>query len=678
MSKHLSNIQTYRPFAALPFIILLIYALWLGLPEGQHSSVYSASGTWDLSSFNFKNATASIHGRVDYIPAPFLTPDGFSARENEVLRRYPANRNTPATVRVRFLLPYDDYYIISRISTGYADRIYVNGEWQQDVGDLSPEAAGIFYSPTITFIAKAENGIIEIIHQDSNFIYHVHGLYLSGMPDEYNIGNDISTVTYTTNILLGVLISLALVSLLWFMLFHSYRPALLFSLLCLAWFFYTGAMGAKVFVTLLPWFTDPLRIRLMLSITPITVVLMAAIISDMFPGVFHKYIIRSVVGLFSAWVIVFIVVDIGFILDYGLWVCMSMAAVIITYGIITMIKKVRKPDMLTTVFIIGFIIIGYSSIRDILTYLDLNIGSINILLPPFAGANFARVGVIGFLLCQATCILIATMNEMEETKEHERVAKEREQKISNENVALESLARMKTEYLSNISHEIKTPLTVISGNVQEAAELFGELRVENGAVIVDSETIQKSLEKAQSEILRLTRITENSLRISAMQESRARMQILDTAKLFTESAELYNGVIKKNNNTLIVQVMDHLPTIYGNADLLNQVLANLLSNANRYTHGGYIVLRVEKGDSRFVRVNVNDTGEGIPTDILSEIFKRGISYNGGTGIGLSICKEIIEAHGGTIKLESEPGEGTRVVFTVPAYRAGDFGGEISK
>jgi signal transduction histidine kinase len=272
-------------------------------------------------------------------------------------------------------------------------------------------------------------------------------------------------------------------------------------------------------------------------------------------------------------------------------------------------------------------------------------------------------------------ILIATTNEMEEIKRHEQEAKERERSISNENAALERLARMKTEYLSNISHEIKTPLTVIYGNVQEAAELFGELHVENGVAIVDSETIQKTLQKAQSEILRLTRITDNSLRISAMQESRERMQIIDTAKFFAESAELYSGVIKKNNNTLIVQVMDNLPDIYGNADLLSQVLANLLSNANKLTHGGYIVLRVEKGDSRFVRVNVNDTGEGIPADILPEIFKRGISYSDGTGIGLPICKEIIEAHGGTIELASEPGEGTRVTFTVPVYGTEVYGGE---
>jgi signal transduction histidine kinase len=598
-------------------------------------------------------------------------------REAEVFKRYPAIGNSPATVRIRFLLPYDEYYVISRISTGYADRIYVNGEWLQDVGDLSPESAGILFSPTITFIAAPVNGIIEIIHQDSNFIYHVHGLYESGILYEYIFGNDIRKVTYTTNILLGVLISLAIISLLLFLLLHSYRPVLLFSLLCFAWFLYTGAMGAKVFITLIPWFTDTLRIRLMLIITPATVVLMAAIINDMFPGVFHKYIIRTVVGLFSAWIIGFMLADIGFILDYGLLVCMSMAAVIVVYGIITMIKNVRKPDMLKIVFIIGFVILGYPSIRDILTYLNLNIGGINLLLPPFGGTNFARVGVIGFLFCQAASIFIATMNEMEETKRHEQAAMERERIISNENAALESLARMKTEYLSNISHEIKTPLTVVYGNLQEAAELLGELRVENEDVLVDSNNIRRSLLKAQSEILRLSRITENSLRISAMQESREKMQILNTGGFFTSCAKMYSSIIQKSMNTLIIHATGNLPDIYGDADQLSQVLANLLSNANKHTRNGVIKLNVEKADSKFVRVSIHNTGDGIPADILPKLFERGISYSDGTGIGLTICKDIIISHGGTIEVESEPGEGTRVTFTVPVYES-ETPGDSSK
>jgi len=367
-------------------------------------------------------------------------------------------------------------------------------------------------------------------------------------------------------------------------------------------------------------------------------------------------------------------VDIGFILSHGLWICMGMAAIGVTYGILALIRKLRKLEVLQTVFIIGVVIIGYSSLRDIFTYLNLNVDGFNLLLPPFGGTNFARVGVIGFLLCQAASIFIATMNEMEETKRQEQEAMDRERTKADENATLESLARMKTEYLANISHEIKTPLTVISGNVQEVAELFGELRVEDGVAIVDGETIHKSLKKAQNEILRLARITENVLRISAMQESREKMQTLDAAEFFTASAEMYRGVIQKNANTLKIHASENLPGIYGNADQLNQVVANLLSNANKHTSNGVIELRVERGEWKFVRVSVHDTGSGIAADILPEIFERGISDSNGTGMGLAICKNIIEAHGGTITILSSQctmhneESGTTVIFTIPIFK----------
>ena len=123
----LQKLKHISPFAALPLIFLVIAALWLNLPEEQYSSVYSASGVWDLREFNFDHATASIHGRVEYISTPFLAPDEFTARENEALLRYPSIGSAPATVRVRLLLPDDVCYVITRISTGGADRIYVNG-----------------------------------------------------------------------------------------------------------------------------------------------------------------------------------------------------------------------------------------------------------------------------------------------------------------------------------------------------------------------------------------------------------------------------------------------------------------------------------------------------------------------------------------------------------------------
>ena len=223
---------------------------------------------------------------------------------------------------------------------------------------------------------------------------------------------------------------------------------------------------------------------------------------------------------------------------------------------------------------------------------------------------------------------------------------------------LESLSRMKTEYLANISHESKTPLTIISVNVQLAAELYEE----EGA---DGKIIKEALQRAQEEILRVSRITENNLNLAAMQESREKMSEINLSKLIISSTEIRRFVTKRNGNTLMINIPDTLPHVYGNADQLIQVMDNLLTNANNHTKNGQIAIKAEAAYGH-ITVEVTDSGTGIPPKLLPRVFERGVTDSGGTGIGLSLCKKIINNHGGEIWAES-PGQGTAVVFTLPVY-----------
>jgi signal transduction histidine kinase len=243
----------------------------------------------------------------------------------------------------------------------------------------------------------------------------------------------------------------------------------------------------------------------------------------------------------------------------------------------------------------------------------------------------------------------------------EFTAKETEMRLAAENAALDRIARMKSEFLANISHEIKTPLTIISGNVQQAAELYEKTGREDREII-------SSLTDAKDEIMRLARLTQNSLWIASMQENQEQMQILDTSRLITGSAELHRHVIEKNGNTFNVKVGGNLPRILGNADQMIQVMANLLSNANTHTKDGIITVDAHAKDG-FIAVTVTDSGTGINAEMLPHIFERGATV-GGTGIGLSISKEIIKIHGGKIEVSSEYGKGTQAMFRLPVHSKG--------
>jgi signal transduction histidine kinase len=144
------------------------------------------------------------------------------------------------------------------------------------------------------------------------------------------------------------------------------------------------------------------------------------------------------------------------------------------------------------------------------------------------------------------------------------------------------------------------------------------------------------------------------------------MKVLHINALLTNSAEAYRAILEKRGNKLNLAISGGMERVYGNADQLIQVMVNLLSNANRHTKDGVISVEAEDGDS--IKVTVTDSGSGIAPELLPHVFERGVSGRGGTGIGLPICKKIIESHGGTSVVESDPDKGTAVRFTLPVYR----------
>ena len=644
-----AKLKPLLPFAAIALVLLLGYWLWSNASEEQYTSAYSSNGVWDLRDFDFADNVANIRGRVEYIPAAFLTPEEFAAREGEASHAFPGIRNEAATIRIRLLVPDDQYYVITRISTGFADRIYVNGQWLHDVGRFEEATAdsGTLFTLNYTFTAWPVNGVIEIVHQQSNFIYRVRSGGQGGLLDEYAHSFANHRAEQTSIMTLGILLTLAIVSLLLYLLLLNYRPAILFSLLCLLWFFYTSVTGSMIFVSLMPlWLSDPLNLRILAFGTPATTLLIIAITQDMFPGLLHRYFVRAASVVYCAWIIYFIFANPDAILGTAFAVSNALAMVGIVISIVSVARKLPQSDMPQAIFIIGTLVMGYTGLR--LTLMNLGI----VQLPPFGEASLQSAGIVVFFFLIAASIFLIVMRETEKIKETQ-------QRLAADNAALDNLSRMKTKFLANMSHEVKTPLTVILSDVQR---VNGEL-VKHG---LKNERIIESTNRMQEEIMRLSRLTENALKMSALQESHEKMNVLDTAALFRTGAEGYQGIVGKQGNTLSIRVEKNLPRIYGNSDQLIGVLSNLIINANNHTRGGEICVDI-KSDAAVISVTVSDTGTGIPPEILPQVFSRGVSGSGGTGMGLPICKNIVESHGGTISIESQSGKGTAVTFTAPIY-----------
>jgi signal transduction histidine kinase len=324
------------------------------------------------------------------------------------------------------------------------------------------------------------------------------------------------------------------------------------------------------------------------------------------------------------------------------------------------ISIVLRKNYMNVPLLFTTLIVSAATLRDML-FLS------NDIQPLFWHAPYAFLFLIiviyGILIYEESLMYkqIERSNVILETTVQERTLELKEQT----EIAV-AASRSKSKFLATMSHEIKTPLTVISVHVQQAAELFADGG--NG----EKEAIAASLRCAQEEIMRASRITENALRLASMQEEQKQMKVLHIDTLLTNSVEAYRAILEKHGNRLNLAIADGMGRVYGNADQLIQVMVNLLNNANRHTKDGVIAVEanliINSLEGSFIKVSVTDNGSGIAPELLPHVFERGVTGTESTGVGLEICKKIIESHGGMITAESEPGNGTTVTFTVPVYR----------
>ncbi|HEV7588556.1 MAG TPA: HAMP domain-containing sensor histidine kinase [Longimicrobium sp.] len=231
---------------------------------------------------------------------------------------------------------------------------------------------------------------------------------------------------------------------------------------------------------------------------------------------------------------------------------------------------------------------------------------------------------------------------------------------------LAELDRLKAEFVSVASHEIKTPLSVIRGYVSLLIDgIYGAV----------TEQQKKTLESVSDQVDRLTRLVHRLLDISRFEAGGGRLELrrINVRDFLDELTGGFHVLAFQNGIDFTVHVADDAPVnVEGDPDRLNEVLGNILSNAFKFTgHGGRITLDARR-DGAGLAVEVRDTGVGIPSDKLPMIFEKFYQVDNsaqprsaGSGLGLAIAREIVEAHGGTITAESEAGKGTRFRVTLP-------------
>ncbi len=241
--------------------------------------------------------------------------------------------------------------------------------------------------------------------------------------------------------------------------------------------------------------------------------------------------------------------------------------------------------------------------------------------------------------------------------------KERAKKLEEAYGELQEADRKKDEFVQNVSHDLRTPLTFVKAYVELL--LDGTL-----GPITDSQ--RDSLEIVTQRTNAITRLVDDILTLQQLDRGTMRITPVAMGELVrsvVQGAEASAGQI---GIAMQVEVADELPVVYADRDRIAQVLDNLLGNAIKFSpNGGTITVRVHAIDG-IVQVEVSDQGIGIPADKLDKIFERFYQVDGssrrrfgGTGLGLAIVKRIVRAHNGTVWVDSEEGKGSTFFFTLP-------------
>jgi len=276
--------------------------------------------------------------------------------------------------------------------------------------------------------------------------------------------------------------------------------------------------------------------------------------------------------------------------------------------------------------------------------------------------------VLVILFATLLVVSVLLFKKLKKTESRAKEAASRELDIMNENKMLDRLNRTKTSFFQNMSHDFKTPLVVVSMNLINALDILDFYDE------VDKDSLRESIGTAHGEIMRLSRIVDGALKHATLYNNRHAAESIDLNVLLQGMADSYGAFLRRNKNIITLSIPEVLPQVYGNTDMLVNVLSNLITNANRYTKKGEIsinaevisVKKVPGGEKSFVSVCVSDTGMGIKPEILKNIFKRGESETS-TGLGLHICKAAVETYGGTINVDTKEGAGTKITFTVPVF-----------
>ena len=639
-------------YIALFFVLILV--IWIGFLFAPQPNVIippEVNGFCDLSGYDFEDTVYHVNNTWESWPYQLYTPEDFAignaTGSPRFLKISEAMNTSYATHRLYLSLPPGKYYGISMVSSEYAMRIYIDGREIDSVGSPGKTRETTEHRVAErTYYFLPEHETVTIIVQTANFA-HDDG---SGAPDFFigtsdNITERNNAATIVSFLIVGCLIATALYHVGLFCLNRTRKIDLIFAACCLL----LALMNKKLLLLFWPDYIFSIAIRLEYTVHFLTFAFLVLFLEALHPLLLHKHITRSYYAL-SGLFLMTLFLD-SLIFTRLIIVFEIVSIFMIGYVLVRLAMALRKRRVQNYLSFVGVLVLGLMGANDILYYQNITI------IPPIDSQFFlSPVGMIFFVFCYA----LAMSAGYAETEKAMLEAKEKEQQLSNENAAFERINALTKKLMDTISHEARTPLAILASY---AGLVAMELRDKG----MDEQTTA-DLDTIAFEAKRVANLIDSMRHLTLSTEQMSEHICLNLGDISRQTAHLYLPILERNDIMLEIQADDNLPPVLGNPAELTQVLFNLLQNSKNHTASGSISISV-RHDNDYVTACIADTGTGIDPQLLPYIFERGVRGNdGGSGIGLAVCKEVITAHGGTIQISSERGKGTKVTAIFPVYK----------
>lgn len=333
---------------------------------------------------------------------------------------------------------------------------------------------------------------------------------------------------------------------------------------------------------------------------------------------------------------------------------------VVAYAVASLVLSIvlsLQKDAFARYFGLGAIIIS-------LAFIFGGLWTEGIIIPPvdpFAWGMFLQIIIYSFGIAYRQQHL--TQQAYEEKLVAERSVAEMQR--------IQEIDEIKSRFFANISHEFRTPLTLISGPLSEAEREQSLLNGNNSTVNIS----QKHFSLIQKNTKRLQTLVEQLLDLSKIENGKVSLTLMQGGMIrFIRSLVFsFESLAEQKSISLLTTFPDEIDEAFYDKDKLEKIITNVLSNAFKYTPEGGTVSVELRHESSFLSIRISDTGKGIKAEDMDRIFERFYRVEGseerGSGIGLALTKELVELHRGTIEASSQKGVGTTFTIHLPVTLA---------